>query len=167
MRVIERVDQYMKEKGLNDNKVTVQLGLAIGTIGKSRKEGRDLSKKVVAKILKHYNDLDEAWLLTGEGSMLCEPRVEEKPELPTEKDFIEQVGQQGFTLNPTTFEKLVDQYCVTSSTIKQLVNEISKAHDLVSKSQEQMDKMIDLVQLDKKSRIEIEAYLRKKLEEKP
>ena len=49
MRVIDRFDQYMKAKGLNDNRVTVLLGLAVGTIGKSRREGRDLSKKVVNK----------------------------------------------------------------------------------------------------------------------
>ena len=47
MRKIERFDKYMKYKGLNDNKVTVQLGLTVGVLGKSRKEGRDLSNKVI------------------------------------------------------------------------------------------------------------------------
>lgn len=60
----------MKYKGLNDNKVTVQLKLSVGTLGKSRKEGRDLSDKVIELILNFYNDLDRVWLLTGEGSML-------------------------------------------------------------------------------------------------
>ena len=70
MRRIDRFDNYMKTKGLNDNKVTVQLGLSIGTLGKSRKEGRDLSNKVLNKILDFYTDLDRVWLLTGEGEML-------------------------------------------------------------------------------------------------
>lgn len=70
MRKIERFDKYMKYKGLNDNKVTVQLKLSVGTLGKSRKEGRDLSDKVIELILNFYNDLDRVWLLTGEGSML-------------------------------------------------------------------------------------------------
>jgi phage repressor protein C with HTH and peptisase S24 domain len=70
MRKIDRFDKYMKVKGLNDNKITVQLGLSIGTLGKSRKEGRDLSDKVVEQILNFYTDLDRVWLLTGEGEML-------------------------------------------------------------------------------------------------
>lgn len=60
----------MKAKGLNDNKITVQLGLSVGTLGKSRKEGRDLSDKVIKQILNFYTDLDRVWLLTGEGEML-------------------------------------------------------------------------------------------------
>lgn len=75
-RVIDRFDSYMVYAGLNDNKVTVQLGLAIGLIGKSRKEGRDLSRSVIEKILDYYTDLDEAWLLTGKGRMLKEPHEE-------------------------------------------------------------------------------------------
>lgn len=70
MRKIERFDKYMAFKGLNDNKVTVDLGFSNGTIGKSRKEGRDLSDRVVAKILDFYQDLNRVWLLTGEGDML-------------------------------------------------------------------------------------------------
>ena len=70
MRKIDRFDKYMRFKGLNDNRVTVQLGLSIGTLGKSRKEGRDLSDKVVERILNFYIDIDRIWLLTGEGPML-------------------------------------------------------------------------------------------------
>ena len=69
-RAIDRFDFYMKSAGLNDNKVTVQLGLTVGLIGKSRKEGRDLSRAVISKILETYSDLNPSWLLTGEGDML-------------------------------------------------------------------------------------------------
>ena len=54
MRIIDRFDLYMQEKGLNDNKVTLALNLSIGVIGKSRMEKRDLSRKTVAKILEYY-----------------------------------------------------------------------------------------------------------------
>jgi hypothetical protein len=70
MRRIDRFDKYMACMNLNDNKVTQQLGLSVGTIGKSRKEGRDLSDRVVEQILNFYTDLDKVWLLTGEGEML-------------------------------------------------------------------------------------------------
>lgn len=70
MRKIDRFDKYMEAKGLNDNKVTNELSLSIGLLGKSRKENRDLSDKVVEQILNFYTDLNKVWLLTGEGEML-------------------------------------------------------------------------------------------------
>lgn len=69
-RRIDRLDQYMSLRHLNDNKVSRQLGLSNGTIGKSRKEGRDLSDRVVEQILKSYPELNGEWLMTGEGEML-------------------------------------------------------------------------------------------------
>ena len=69
MRIIDRFDKYLEVKGLNDNKVTVQLGLSIGLIGKARKEGGDLGKKSIEKILSFYADLNRVWLLTGQGEM--------------------------------------------------------------------------------------------------
>ena len=70
MRKIDRFDKYMEAKGLNDNKVTNELSLSIGLLGKSRKENRDLSDKVIEQILNFYTDLNKVWLLTGEGEML-------------------------------------------------------------------------------------------------
>lgn len=75
MRRIDRFDQYMAHAHLNDNKVTQQLGLSVGTIGKSRKEGRDLSDRVIEQILNFYTDLNKVWLLTGEGEMLAKRRI--------------------------------------------------------------------------------------------
>lgn len=70
MRKIDRFDNYMKFRGLNDNKVTVQAGLSVGIIGKSRNKYRDLSDKVIDKILKTYPEINKVWLITGEGEML-------------------------------------------------------------------------------------------------
>ena len=80
-RAIDRFDAYMASVGLNDNKVTVQLNLAVGLIGKSRKPGRDLSRPVIEKILACYTDLNGVWLLTGVGEMLI---GQQKPEVPAE-----------------------------------------------------------------------------------
>ena len=145
----------MKEKGLNDNRVTVQLGLSVGSIGKSRKEGRDLSKKAVAKILAYYNDLDETWLLTGNGEMLCEPRVNEeelKPAKPQRSSI------------PSTIEKLVDGICSTEAIIEKLVDEISMSHTLVAKQQEQMDRVLTMLEAEKMDKGELEKILKKKYE---
>ena len=155
MRVIDRFDLYMKEKGLNDNRVTVQLGLSVGSIGKSRKQGRDLSKKAVAKILAYYNDLDEAWLMTGNGEMLCEPRMKEE-EKKAEEERKEAI--------PSAIEKLVDGICRTENTIDKLVDEISKSHSLVAKTQEQMDRVLSLLESEKFDKAELEKILRKRFE---
>ena len=78
---IDRFDKYMKTKGLNDNKVTIDLDLSVGTLGKSRKENRDLSERNIEKILNFYIDLNKTWLLTGEGSMFNDqPTVQEEEE---------------------------------------------------------------------------------------
>ena len=91
MRKIDRFDNYMEYRGLNDNKVTVQLGLSVGTLGKSRKEGRDLSDRVIEQILNFYTDLNKVWLLTGEGEMLksSTPIIRESDEsgIPFYKDM--------------------------------------------------------------------------------
>lgn len=70
MRKIDRFDKYMKFRGLNDNKVTVQLGLSNGVLAKSRKPNRDLSDRIIEKIKNFYSDLDIYWLETGEGEMI-------------------------------------------------------------------------------------------------
>lgn len=77
----------MKSRGLNDNKVTLQLGLTVGLIGKSRKEGRDLSDKVIEKILNFYTDLNRVWLLTGEGEMLRSEQVQTQEQSGTGVPF--------------------------------------------------------------------------------
>lgn len=69
-RKIDRLDIYMKSNRLNDNKITTSAGLTNGIIGKSRKEGRDLSAKSIELILNTYPDLNPNWLLTGKGDML-------------------------------------------------------------------------------------------------
>lgn len=143
MRIIDRFSIYMDAKGLNDNKVTKALGVAIGTIGKSRNPGRDLSKRSVRKILSYYTDLSETWLKTGEGEMLCVPDIVQEP------DVIDEVIQNDSPVSESTFEKLIEQYAITASTINSLVKEISKVNELVAKSQEQLDKMIEMVQTDK------------------
>lgn len=55
-RIIDRLDQYLKTKGLRDTTVQDRCGLANGALGNARKEGRDIGKKSVEKILIHQID---------------------------------------------------------------------------------------------------------------
>ena len=97
---IERFDKYMKTKGLNDNKVTNSLGLSIGTLGKSRKDNRDLSEKNIEKILNFYTDLNRTWLLTGEGSMFTtEPSLAGFNEMEYTRVPLLPISAQGGSLN--------------------------------------------------------------------
>lgn len=70
MRRIERLDKYLSFKGISEYRATIDAGLSKGTIGKSREISRDLSNKVVEKLVEVYSDLNKVWLLTGEGEML-------------------------------------------------------------------------------------------------
>jgi hypothetical protein len=97
---IERFDKYMKTKGLNDNKVTNSLGLSIGTLGKSRKENRDLSERNIEKILNFYTDLNRTWLLTGEGSMFTtKPSLAGFNEMEYTRVPLLPISAQGGSLN--------------------------------------------------------------------
>lgn len=70
MRKIDRFVEYMKIKGLNDNKVTLECGLSQGLLGQAKTGKSDLGAKTIDKILNKYQDLNKVWLLTGEGEML-------------------------------------------------------------------------------------------------
>jgi hypothetical protein len=65
----QRLDIFMKHSNLNDNKITVEAGIANGLIGKARMRG-SLSQYNISKILYRYSNLNARWLLTGEGEML-------------------------------------------------------------------------------------------------
>lgn len=64
-----RLDAFMKCKGLNDNRITVQAKIAVGTLGKQRRSGKGLSYDSIVKILRTYPELNPAWFILGEGEM--------------------------------------------------------------------------------------------------
>jgi len=103
-RFIDRFDKYMKLKGLNDNMVTEQMSLSIGLLGKSRKEGRDLSKKMIEAILNFYTDIEKVWFLTGVGDVITGTNA--KPEnYPTQ----EKVNVSGETITLYTCPECVNK----------------------------------------------------------
>lgn len=98
-RIIDRLDRYMKYKGINDNQVTVNAALSVGLLGNARKGDHDLGKKAVEKILKFYQELNRVWLLTGEGEMLTSSTnipPDRKPPLIRILDILE---KEGYSIN--------------------------------------------------------------------
>ena len=171
MRIIDRFDEYMTFKHLNDNRATKDLGFSIGMIGKSRNEGRDLSKKAIHRILAVYNDLDETWLKTGEGEMICEPRNSRLGKYGKEPEATEQASEaSSFSASPTSLDKLIDQMFTNGVTMSKLVEQIGVAHQLIAtsqqhltKAQEETDRIISLLELEKGSKAELEKALRNAL----
>lgn len=96
-RIIDRFDKYMSFRGLNDNEVTRDLGFSNGLLGKSRKPGRDLSRKAAEEILEHYRDLDRIWLLTGDSDML--KNINNESELEISLIRLLPISAYGGTLN--------------------------------------------------------------------
>ncbi|GEP52342.1 hypothetical protein FNO01nite_30140 [Flavobacterium noncentrifugens] len=70
--IIDRLDEYMKIKNLNDNQVTKDAGLSNGLIGKSRKAAKGLHSDTIEKILLTYGDLNPVWFLLNRGEILID-----------------------------------------------------------------------------------------------
>ena len=96
--IINRLDEYLRYKGLNDNQVTVQCGLSNGALGKARSRGKGITSQNIEKILLVYKELDARWLLTGEGNMLGEEPVQ------SGSDFIQFLKNQNNELMETIQE---------------------------------------------------------------
>ena len=84
-RKIDRFLKYLDYKGISENKATVDCGLSKGLIGQAKSGKSDLGNKAVEKVLIFYQDLNNVWLLTGEGEMLTPDQSRDsKPELVAE-----------------------------------------------------------------------------------
>lgn len=136
----------MEAKGLNDSRVTGELKLSNGLLGKAMAENRDLSQRTINKILEHYTDLNPEWLEKGEGKMLLENKVGI-------------YDSQTTNIKLSTIEKLIEDINVNGRSIDKLVDEIAKSHDLLVKSQEQMDRVLTLYEKEQNMLLEIKNVL--------
>ena len=73
-RIIDRLDAYARFRNLTDAEITRECSLAVGTLGKSRKPGKDISRRVAAIFLDHYTDINRQWFMNGEGEMMRDNR---------------------------------------------------------------------------------------------
>lgn len=77
--VKQRLVEYLKHKGIGQNRFERMAGLSIGYIAKLRIEP---SPTKLRGIINAAPDLNERWLLTGEGSMLMEEQPPKAPDVP-------------------------------------------------------------------------------------
>lgn len=96
-RMIDRLDMFARSRNLTDAQITRDCRLAVGTLGKSRKEGKDLSKRTAAAILEFYTDLNPEWLINGESEMIRQatPVTDELVTYPLIDSTVAECGRAG------------------------------------------------------------------------
>jgi len=68
--IIQRLKQYIDEKGINICAFEKSLGMSNGSFGSALKNNRAIRSKSLENILTIYTDINPDWLLTGNGPML-------------------------------------------------------------------------------------------------
>lgn len=129
MKKIDRLIQYIEYKGLNDNKVTVDCGLSQGLLGQARKGKCDLGEKAIFKILNKYQDINRVWLLTGEGEMIKSNNTIINSPVGNNST---QIAGNSNSINCSSLDKAID--------------EIGEQRKLVAKSQEQIDRLLVIIE---------------------
>ena len=119
MNAKDRIQQYIDYKGISNSKFEIEVGLSNGYWRKTK----SISSSVVEKILRIYSELNPLWVLTGEGSMLKN----------TSASSNTAEGRNGNNVN-------------ISLTLDKAIDEIAEQRKLVAKSQEQMDRLIAIIE---------------------
>lgn len=79
MEIKDRIDEFIITKGLSDKAFESIIGISNGLWRKAK----SLSEDVLIKVIEHFPEIDEVWLLRGQGSMIkadnSEPRLDDVP----------------------------------------------------------------------------------------
>ena len=79
MQIKDRIDEFILFKNLSDSAFEKEIGLSNGLWRKAK----SVSEEVLIKVIEHFPEIDEVWLLRGQGSMIkadnIEPRLEDVP----------------------------------------------------------------------------------------
>lgn len=118
----DRILQYIEHIGSNVSTFEKNAGLANGYIRKLK--GMPSDKKL-SDILDYYSNINKSWLLTGEGNMLLTNT------------------QQGETLNNQQGHNITYN---STMALEQAMTEVAEQRKLVAKSQEQIDRLLSLLE---------------------
>ena len=99
MKAINRVIQYIDNKGINNSLFEKKCGLSNGYLGTQLKRNDDLGEGVLNKILDNCLDISPEWLLTGRGEMLKSEVATEVIKTPR-IEIIEPIKVEGRSLMP-------------------------------------------------------------------
>lgn len=123
--VKDRTIEFVKYKGITMKSFEVKCGLSTGYVTSMRK-GFGMDK--LNNVLKAYPELNRDWLLYGEGEMLKAS-----------------VNQTAHGDNNTQVAGNAN-HVTNNSAIEKALSEISEQRKLVSKSQEQIDRLLSIIE---------------------
>jgi len=117
--VKQRILAFIKEKSIGQKKFEETVGLSNGYVNNLKASP---SSNVLQKIFSAYPDLNKSWLLTGEGSMLS----------ASEPDSISASSSTDI-----------------SAVLNKAMDEIAAQRRLTEKSQQQIDRLLSLLEADR------------------
>lgn len=109
--VKQRLMQFIKYKGIGQGKFEKTVGLSNGYINQLR---HSPSPQKIQMIIGAYPDLNQSWLLTGEGEMLNSVKIDSEPQINFTKGVpyynVDFIGGFDIVLNDQTIspEYLID-----------------------------------------------------------
>jgi len=149
----KRLTQFLKHLGIGQEKFAKKVGLSKGYVNNIKD---NITLNTVNKILQIYPQLNENWLLTGEGEMLKENycidlRPESKKTDGKNEKLLEQfnheiseiiaIGKANAEvsrMNAESFNKVADSHSALTNSHGALIN----THDTLTNSH---DKLIDIL----------------------
>lgn len=122
--VRERLRMYIAHTGLSERQFCVKVGVSTSFVANI---SRSIQPDKVGRISKQFPDLNTGWLLTGEGEMLKSGTIQQAGDNSTQVH-----GNDNHVNNPHVLEMAMQ--------------EIAEQRKLVAKSQEQIDRLITLLE---------------------
>lgn len=130
MEVKDRIKAILEYYHLSVNEFVTQTRVKTGQAVYDLLSGKtkSISQSMEDKILSCFQDINRAWLLTGEGEMI-KPSVQQ---MLNGDNNTQIAGNNNHVNLPSTLDKAI--------------NEIAEQRKLVAKSQEQIDRLISLLE---------------------
>lgn len=130
MEVKDRIKAILEYYNLSVNEFVTQTKVKTGQAVYDLLSGKtkSISSSMEDKILSCFQDVNRAWLLTGEGEMI-KPSVQQT----LNGDNNTQIAGNNNRIN-------------VPSTLDKAINEIAEQRKLVAKAQEQIDRLISLLE---------------------
>lgn len=134
MCVKERLIEYIKYKGVGQNKFAESIGVSSGYVNNIRKS---IQPDKIFSISKKYPDLNTGWLLTGEGTMLRKPQS--IGDISGSTVVGANVNGSGNTITNNDVAGLIE----LQKGYQQMLKEKDKQ---INKSQEQIDRLLSIIE---------------------
>lgn len=75
-KIVDRIGEYIHAKSISIRSLETSIGASNGAIGRAINKGSDIATEWLSKIIEIYPDINPQWLLTGEGPMLNDEKIE-------------------------------------------------------------------------------------------